>query len=55
MRFIYLWYAIAIHFAIDYVALAIARFGVLWAELAATAFAAAFYIYLRNTRPSRAF
>ncbi len=55
MRFIYLWYAIAIHFAIDYVALALARFGVLYSELAATAFAAAFYLYIRSTRPARTF
>jgi len=52
MRLIYFGLAIALHFVIDFVALATAPFGILWSELAVTAFAAALYLYVRRTGPS---
>jgi len=52
MRFIYLWAAILLHFAIDFIALAVAQFGILWSEVAATSFAVAFYLYIRHTAQS---
>lgn len=53
MRLKYLGLAIALHFMIDFLALAMARFGIVWPEIAATAFAAASYLYIRSTRPAR--
>lgn len=47
MRFAYLWDAIFLHFAVDFMALATSRYGVLWPEVVATASATAFYLYIR--------
>lgn len=52
MRLIYLGIAIALHFMINFLALATAPFGIMWSELVATAFAAALYLYIRRTRPA---
>ena len=50
-NFIYLCDAIFLHFSIDFTALATARYGILWPEVAATFFAIAFYLYIRYTAP----
>ena len=52
-RYIYLWLAVALHFALNFSALAVSRFGILWSELVATAFAAALVLYVRRVRPVR--
>jgi uncharacterized membrane protein YhfC len=46
----YLMLAITIHFAIDFAVLALVQYGVFWAELVATLFAAVMYLYLMRER-----
>lgn len=52
-RYIYLWLAVALHFVLNFSALAVSRFGILWSELAATAFAVTLFLYVRRVRPVR--